>query len=162
MTPDFLKAVDLIFKHEGGLVDHPADPGGLTKYGISQRAYPDVDIRNLTKPGAASIYYRDYWLKVKGDSLPYGVALQIFDMAVNAGVRRAVRMAQSVSGAKIDGIMGPKTLDAILAKPRHYFVDEYKDARLDYYRRLDGYKHFGKGWERRINDTFKVAKNALQ
>lgn len=161
MTPNFLKAVELIFKHEGGLVDHPSDPGGLTNFGISQRAYPDLNIRGLSKPGAAAIYHRDYWLKIKGDDLPGAVALSVFDMAVNSGVIRSIKIMQRCLGLKEDGIIGPKTMEAVLATPRYTMIEKYRKERQKYYESLAGFKTFGKGWTRRTNETYDAAKAML-
>lgn len=77
-------------RFEGGYVNDPADPGGETKYGISKRAYPNVDIRNLTPELAGTIYENDYWGPAGCAQLPPGMALVVFDSAVNCGVQRAV------------------------------------------------------------------------
>lgn len=76
-------------KLNGGYSNHPLDMGGETKYGISKKAYPNVDIKNLTKPDAISIYHRDYWLLSGADTLPFSLAACVFDTAVNMGVGRA-------------------------------------------------------------------------
>ena len=73
----FETVVHMVLEHEGGYVNHPSDPGGETKYGISKRAYPDVDIAELTKDDAADLYKRDYWDRIKGDDLPAGVACAV-------------------------------------------------------------------------------------
>lgn len=112
----FQKAVEFVLKHEGGLVDDPRDPGGLTNFGISRRAYPDADIRGMTRKQAVEIYHRDYWLPVSGDSLPEPVALILFDMAVNMGRDRAVRVLQRACKVKEDGRLGPQTIAACVAQ----------------------------------------------
>ena len=86
----FAQAVEFVLQCEGGLVDDPADPGGLTNRGISQRAYPNEDIRNLTVERAKELYSRDYWTAARCDELPPGMALVVFDSAVNCGVSRAL------------------------------------------------------------------------
>ncbi len=63
MEENFEKAMTFIFKWEGGYVNDGNDPGGETNFGISKRAYPNLDIKNLTKDEAKQIYYRDYWEK---------------------------------------------------------------------------------------------------
>jgi lysozyme family protein len=85
----FDQAVTFVLEREGGLSDDPTDPGGLTNFGISQRAYPDLDIRHLTVEGATAIYKRDYWDAAGCDALTPAVALAVFDSAVNCGVQRA-------------------------------------------------------------------------
>jgi lysozyme family protein len=88
---NFIPALAFVFRWEGGYVDDPRDPGGETKYGISKRSYPDVDIKNLTREKAAEIYKRDYWAKVGGDSLPFPFDVLAFDSAVNCGPGRALK-----------------------------------------------------------------------
>src|SRR5262245_64575336 len=102
----FEPAVAKTLIREGGsrFTDDPNDHGGATKYGISQRAYPNVDIRNLTEDQAKAIYKRDYWDKVGGDSIASQlVAENIFDTAVNMGVTTAVKLVQMTLGVGIDG-----------------------------------------------------------
>ena len=74
MAELFETAVDFILSVEAGLVNDPSDPGGLTKFGISQRAYPDVNIRDLTLDGAKTLYRKDYWNRCSCDKLPPGDA----------------------------------------------------------------------------------------
>src|ERR1044072_8557468 len=98
MTPAFKSAVEIILAHEGGYSFDPRDPGGETNFGISKRQYPNLNIKDLTRERAKAIYFSDYWNKVRGDSLPFGVALVAFDYAVNAGVSTAIKALQRVSG----------------------------------------------------------------
>lgn len=115
----FLRAVELILKHEGGYVNDPADLGGETKFGISKRSYPNVDIKNLSKEQAIEIYHRDWWQrygysKITNDLL----ATAVFDFAVNMGAGTAHRLLQQAinfladSELTIDGVLGPLTLAA--------------------------------------------------
>jgi|TARA_R100000329_G_scaffold45335_1_gene42515 lysozyme family protein len=111
----FKKAIEVILKHEGGYVDDPIDPGGETNMGISRKAYPHLDIKNLTKADVVSIYFRDYWEKAKCAKLPNNLQLIYFDMVVNMGKRRAVKILQEAINAKgvptdIDGGIGPQTI----------------------------------------------------
>lgn len=113
MTDRFLRAVKHVLRHEGGFVDNPADPGGRTKYGISQRSYPDLDIESLTVDQATEIYWRDYWqgwMDLIEDEV---LALMVFDFAVNAGPPRAVRTLQEAANVAADGIVGPVTMAAV-------------------------------------------------
>lgn len=125
---DFDKAMGLILKYEGTeYVNDPNDYGGETKYGISKRAHPEVDIKNLTLDQAKDIYRRDYWNKIFGDSILYqGLAEEMMDIAVNLHWTVAVRWLQhsynelmSCADADApdtlleDGIIGPKTLEAV-------------------------------------------------
>ena len=83
---DVTTAIRNVIGREGGLVDNPADRGGLTKYGISQSAYPKLDIASLTADQAAAIYKRDYWDAIKADQLDPAIREMAFDAAVNQGV----------------------------------------------------------------------------
>jgi lysozyme family protein len=158
----FDHAVELIFKHEGGYVNHPDDPGGETNYGISKRAYPDLDIAHLSKHDAAVIYKEDYWDKIRGDDLPYPLALATFDAAVNSGVRRASKWLQYAVGAKpTDGIVGNITVDianADYGRNPHQSLIGCIHQRQQFIRSILTYKTFGKGWERRIEETYQEAK----
>lgn len=104
---------------EGGYVNDPADPGGETKYGISKRSYPDLDIASLAIDDAKRIYRRDYWERLKLDQVRSGrIAAEIFDTAVNAGRRAAALIAQralNYLGEKLeeDGVCGPVTIAAV-------------------------------------------------
>lgn len=111
---NFDPAIALVLKHEGGYVDHPNDPGGETKYGISQRSYPGYDIKNLTEQSACRIYREDFWLPIRGEDIrSQDVAANLLDFAVNSGVSRAAKTIQRLVGAAQDGWIGPLTLAAI-------------------------------------------------
>ena len=158
------KAIQLVLKHEGGYVNHPEDPGGETKYGISKRAYPDVDIANLTEYDARCIYKKDYWDKVKGDELPAALALVVFDTAVNMGIRRAVKFLQeTVNAQPIDGIIGPITISNACKAFDHpeFIIDSYLNKRIKKYQSLSTFKTFGKGWIRRVEDIREHAKELV-
>jgi len=85
---DFQRDIPLIFAHEGGAktTDYPHDPGGLTQYGLSKRANPDLDIGHLTEAQAATAYDARYWTPAGCQALPEPLALNVFDAAVNLGV----------------------------------------------------------------------------
>lgn len=130
----FEKAIDKTLKHEGNYVNDPDDPGGETKYGISKRAYPDVDIANLSIDQAKVIYKRDYWDKINGNSIhTQGVASSIFDFAVNVGVSSASKIAQGVIGASQDGNIGVKSIDAINEYDPILFISNYKLGKIKKY-----------------------------
>src|SRR5438045_9518054 len=109
----FDQALALVLRFEGGYVNDEQDPGGETKFGISKRAYPNLDIRNLTPELAGQIYASDYWGPSGCDRLTPGMAVVVFDSAVHVGVRRAVAWLQT-----------------------HQRADHYVWHRLRYYRGL--------------------------
>ncbi|MDK1290097.1 glycoside hydrolase family 108 protein [Pseudoalteromonas umbrosa] len=102
----FEQVFEVLLEFEGYMSDDKHDAGGLTKYGISQRAYPSLDIANLTIDDAKRIYYTDYFLKAKCDQLPTELACHVFDTAVNMGVSRAIRFMQRAIKTTADGIFG--------------------------------------------------------
>ncbi len=152
---DFDTAIVKVLKHEGGYVNDPNDRGGETKYGISKRAYPNVDIANLTLEGAKAIYKRDYWDTINGDLIEnQEVAESIFDYAVNAGVRTASKMAQLVIDVEPDGKIGPKTLEVLNNFNQDLFLATYALAKIARYvylceKRPSNRKYFY-GWVRRV------------
>ena len=121
---NFEKAFEELIGIEGGYVNDPTDRGGETKYGISKRAYPHLDIRNLSLADAKKIYYDDYWKASGADQmLRYDLALELFDTAVNMGqsisrkfLQQALnlmnRNGRNFQDLLVDGIIGPKTITA--------------------------------------------------
>jgi lysozyme family protein len=113
------------------------DQGGLTRWGISKRAYPNLDIEHLTREQAEALFWRDYWLPIKGDSLPPALAFALFDAAVNAGPRRAVQILQAVLRVKQDGVVGPETLQAARSfLPRSELLALFLELRMRFYEAL--------------------------
>ena len=134
----FDEIIEVVLEHEGGYVNDPKDPGGETNYGIAKRSHPDVDIKNLTKEGAKEIYKEVYWDKNKVESLPEELWHIYFDMCVNQGKSRAVKIIQRAVNGKggsldVDGGLGPMTIAAIgksrveLDRVRAYRVKYYAD-----------------------------------
>jgi lysozyme family protein len=149
----FERAFEHVIAVEGGLVEHPADPGGITKYGISRRSYPGEDIRNLTLSRAKEIYRRDFWDKIRGDELQPGIAICLFDFAVNSGISQAVRTLQKTVGTVADGDFGPATRAAVRAREPRSLVIDLQAERLLYLTRLTTFDTFGRGWTRRVIST---------
>jgi lysozyme family protein len=137
-------------KREGGYVDNRDDPGGETRYGICKRDYPAEDIKNLTIERAATIYLRDFWGPCGADALPDGMRLQVFDMAVNSGVPRAVQTLQKAAGVTADGALGPVTLQAVNSMPVPRLIARFNAYRLFFLADLNNWPNAGRGWARRI------------
>lgn len=160
----FARAHVFVAAHEGGFQANPADPGNWTggkcgvgvlrgtNWGISAAAYPDVDIRALSRQQAAALYRRDYWNRVRGDDLPPPLALLVYDFAVNSGVNRAARTLQQVLGVAQDGAIGPVTLAAVRSRSGKGadLCAEYLAARLLFLTGLPTWRTFGKGWGKRL------------
>lgn len=133
---DFLPAVVKTIAHEGGAryTETAGDTGGATKYGISKRAYPQLDIRNLTEDQAREIYRRDYWNLIKGDSIQsQAVAENIFDSAVNLGSGRTIRLVQLTLGVAQDGALGQDTLAALNKADPERFIADFTLAKIARY-----------------------------
>ena len=134
MKTTFDEIIEVVLHHEGGYVNAPKDPGGETNFRVSKRAYPDVDIKNLTEDGAKDIYRRDYWDRNRCGDLRDDLRHVYFDMCVNMGRGRATKIMQETANAKganlkIDGGMGPMTIGALknveLERVRAYRVKYY-------------------------------------
>lgn len=142
---NFDKAFNLVVGVEGGYSLNPNDPGGETKYGISKRSYPSVDIAALTLDAAKAIYQSDYWNAVSGDSLPWPLALLVFDCAVNQGQPVARVLLQTALGVAADGDIGPKTLAAAAASTV-WHAAKFMDLRVKRYLANPNAPTFGDGW----------------
>lgn len=153
---DFEPAVAKTIRREGGdtLTDDPDDPGGLTRYGISKRAHPEVDPRNLTLESAKAIYRRDYWGPCDGDLLKSQLLAElVFDAAVNMGVSQAVKLAQIAAGLEATGVMDGALLDTLNQADETQFAAAFVLAKITRYlalvkknRKLEKYFY---GWVRR-------------
>ena len=135
MTESWNKAIKFVLDHEGGLSENKNDPGGTTNWGISQRAYPSLDIKNLTIEQAKEIYKKDYWDKLNCDTIPSPMDIIHFDTAVNMGIKRALSFS-AVSNTWQD----------------------YLFLRIEFYTKLAGAKHYLRGWTRRVLELWKLCK----
>jgi lysozyme family protein len=130
----FEPAIQKTLLWEGGYVNNPADPGGETKFGISKRSYPNVDIANLTVEDAIAIYRRDFW---NYDGIvDQDVADKIFDLGVNVGKFHAVSITQLAAGVTTDGRYGPNTERAINAHPSGSFLPTIRIAAENYHKEI--------------------------
>ncbi len=134
-------AINFVIKHEGGYVNDPKDPGGETKFGISKRAYPNLNIKDLTIEQAKAIYKKDYWDRCNCDEIEYPLDIVVFDTAVNMGIQRALVLYQ---------------------ENKHWA--EYLLARIAYYSKLRNnnpttYGKFYAGWINRVISLFNMIKN---
>ena len=169
MQANYNKCLETILHHEGGYVNHPKDPGGETNLGVTKRVYLEhggkKDMKDLLVEDVAPIYKKGYWDKMKGDDLPGGLDLCVFDFGVNAGPGRAAKFLQSMIGTTVDGGIGPNTL----AKVEEYVrengkaesVEKYQALRQEYYEQLSTFDTFGKGWTRRVEETTKLALDII-
>jgi lysozyme family protein len=164
MKHNFAEALQKLLIHEGGFVDHPDDPGGMTNLGVTKAVWEEwvghpVDekqMRNLTPAVVAPLYRAKYWDKIKGDDLPTGVDYVVFDAAVNSGAGRAAKWLQACVGVEQDGGIGPKTLAAVRAFDANQLIEDYAKRRLSFLMDLKHWDTFGKGWSRRVAEVQKT------
>jgi lysozyme family protein len=144
----FPAALAHVLASEGGYVDHPADPGGATKFGITLKTLSawrgapvsKADVKALTKTEAGAIYRARYWDKIAADDLPAGLDLAVFDLAVNSGVARAKAFLQEIGVGEAQAL-----------------INALCDRRLAFLKGLSTWPVFGKGWGRRVVAVRKAA-----
>jgi lysozyme family protein len=152
------QALEILLRHEGGYVDHPADPGGATNHGVTERVARQHGyrghMRDLPLSVATTIYRKQYWSMIKADQLPEALRFHVFDAAVNSGNVQAIKWLQRCAGVKDDGIVGPITIKAAAGVS----PAAYSAARLRFMTSLPAWSAFGKGWARRICDNLELIK----
>ena len=165
MNQNFDKCMSMLLKHEGGYVNHPADPGGMTNLGITKRTYDefhgtDIDeegMRNLKKSDVEPIYRQNYWNRCRCQDLPAGIDWAVFDFAVNAGTGRAAKTLQRAVEVEQDGSIGPLTLMRVKHHEVDNIINRIATYREQFYRSLSTFDTFGKGWIRRNDETREQA-----
>lgn len=161
MKENFDDALAAVLKHEGGYVNHPQDPGGMTNLGVTKRVWEawvgktvsEADMRALTPALVAPMYRKQYWDAVRGDELPSGLDYLMFDFAINAGVSRAIRTMQRAVNATPDGVIGPRTMAAVRAADPDDLIDKFSAEKEAFYRSLPTFATFGRGWLRRVAEV---------
>ncbi len=169
MKENFDDALAAVLEHEGGFVNHPKDPGGMTNLGVTKRVWEtwvgktvsEADMRALTPATVAPMYRKQYWDAVKGDELPSGLDYLMFDFAINAGVSRAIRTMQKAIGTTPDGAIGPKTMQALRDAGPDALIAKFSDEKEAFYRSLPTFATFGKGWLRRVAEVKSHAVTLL-
>jgi lysozyme family protein len=166
-SPNFKIALAETLSHEGGYANHPDDPGGVTMRGVTKKTWArwtgrkvkevsDEEMRSLSIDQIMPLYHAWYWSPVRADELPGGLDFVVFDISVNSGPGRAVRMLQKAVNElgrihiQVDGMMGPKTLSAASKINVFDLINEVGNTRLWFYFDLSTFRTFGKGWMRRL------------
>ena len=154
----FEAAFERLMQHEGGYSNDPSDPGGETKFGISKKSYPDVDIKSLTLEQAKSIYFLDYWLipnihKINNPK----IAMKVFDLGVNIGTKRIVKMLQEAAnlfdlGLKADGILGDITARTVNGFKHPKALESALEIIVGNYYISLGQEKFLAGWLIRLDE----------
>ena len=170
------EALAHILEVEGGFVDHPMDPGGATKFGITKKTLETFlghsvtkdDVKELSWDTAKEIYRKNYWDPIRADEMPPAIAVLAMDMAVNSGARTAVKYLQRAVNyldpgrLTEDGRIGPNTLGAVntLSVEKNSqlkLIDEYVAKRGLFYTMIKTFSTFGLGWTRRLISTARLA-----
>lgn len=127
------------------------DSGGLTKWGISQRAYPDEDIAAMTEARSLELFVRDYWTQIKGDRLPDPLNLLVADAAFNQGARAAIMMLQKALGnTAVDGVLGVQTLSEAHGRRSTELCALFTTQRYLRYVGTRGFDKTGPAWFNRL------------
>lgn len=169
-------ALDFVLQYEGGFVNHPDDPGGATKYGVSLRYLSGLgedgdlngdgrvdieDIRGLSVDDARELYRIRFWMPLLCDDLPEALAVAVCDTAVNLGTGRAARLLQRVAGVAEDGIIGQKTL-AAAAQGGPDMLASFLSLRRSHYLRIIGKNprlaSFARGWDNRVRELESLCR----
>ena len=169
MQSNYDKCLETILHHEGGYVNHPKDPGGETNLGVTKRVYEEwggtKDMKDITVEDVAPKYKKNYWDRVKGDDLPSGLDLCVFDFGVNEGTGRSAKYLQRMIGTVADGGIGPNTLRAlgnyVESEGLEQTIRNFQEARQKYYESLKTFETFGRGWTRRVDETTELAVSMI-
>jgi lysozyme family protein len=162
MNANFDLSLRQMLKHEGGYVNHPSDPGGMTNLGVTARVWAEwtkkpateAIMRSLTPADVAPLYRKNYWDAVRADDLVSGLDYCVFDCAVNSGTRRAIRILQSCVGSTVDGSLGPNTMGAVARfTDTKQLIEDFCNERLEFLQSLPTFSTFGRGWTRRVNEV---------
>ena len=159
-----------LLAHEGGYVWHAEDPGGETNLGVTRAVYEqyagrqvmDGEMEGLTHDDVYPIYKENYWDRVRGDELPSGVDLSVFDWGVNSGTSRSAKALQRIAGVEQDGGIGPMTLQAVLEIEPAEIIEQMHHMRDSFYRSLSTFDTFGRGWIRRNDETKEQALGLIE
>ena len=157
---NFLIAFEKLLKHEGGYSDHSADPGGKTRYGVTEAVAREAgyrgDMRELPLDLAQRIYKDKYWDAMQAEALPVDVRYIVFDGAVNSGVTQSAKWLQRACGVKDDGIVGPATIRAANSLASDGLKRRILGQRLRFMATLPNWPAFGRGWVNRIADLLET------
>ena len=166
MQSNWDNSFKLMLKSEGGFVNHPSDPGGMTNLGVTKatwenwvgRESDEAEMRGLTPEKVEPMYRKKFWDAVRGDELKVGIDYLMFDFAVNAGAGRAIKTLQTAIGVPADGGFGPVTMASMKSYEPVKLIERFSQAKEDFYRSLNTFDVFGKGW---LNRVAKVKAEAL-
>lgn len=162
---NFDQAFTALMGNEGGYVNHPDDPGGATRWGITARValkngYTG-DMRDYPVADAKRVARAMYWDAVRADDLPEALRFDVFDAAYNHGPKQAAIFLQRSLGITADGVIGPVSVLAARTADARGVSMRFNAERLDLYTSLPTWASFGKGWARRVRDNLRLAAGSL-
>ena len=165
MNQNFNKCMEMLLQHEGGFVNHPSDPGGMTNLGVTKSTWDhfygdDISeerMRGITVDDVKPLYKANYWDRCRCGDLPSGVDWAVFDGAVNSGTGRAAKALQRAVGAFEDGVIGPQTMMVVSNQKPWETINRLAVYRDAFYRSLSTFDTFGNGWIRRNDETREQA-----
>lgn len=167
---NFKECLDLVLKSEGGFVNHPSDPGGMTNLGVTKRVWEEYTgheadektMRGLTPEKVAPLYEQRYWRPCYGEVLFRGLDFLCFSFGVNAGCGRSVKLLQQSLGVVPDGIIGPRVMQKLRESNIADVIKGFSESRREYYRSLKNFSVFGKGWLSRTDNEEKEALEMIK
>jgi lysozyme family protein len=170
MNANFEQCLEMLLVHEGGYVNHKDDPGGETNLGVTRATWElwvghpvsEKEMRNLTPLMVSPLYKRKYWDACRADELVSGLDYCVFDVAVNSGVGRAVKLLQQSVGATPDGSFGSITFGLVKQVDPTTLIERYCARRMEFLESLKSFPVFGRGWSRRVAEVKEVALRMVQ
>ena len=170
MRQNFEQCMGWLLEHEGGYVNLPCVPGGETTLVETRAVYEqyvgrqvmDGEMEGLTHDDVYPIYKENFWNRLRADDLSSGVDWSCFDWGVNSGTSRAAKALQRIVGVEQDGGIGPMTLQAVLEVEPAEIVEQMHHMRDSFYRSLNTFDTFGRGWLRRNDETKEHALGLIE
>jgi lysozyme family protein len=170
MNANFEQCLEMLLLSEGGFVNDSRDNGGMTNLGVTIRVWEEwvghpvseKEMRNLTPLMVSPLYKRKYWDACRADELVSGLDYCVFDVAVNSGVGRAVKLLQQSVGATPDGSFGSITFGLVKQVDPTTLIERYCARRMEFLESLKSFPVFGRGWSRRVAEVKEVALRMVQ
>ena len=166
MKHNWQQAFEQMLKSEGGFSDDERDNGnklpdgrkgstmlGVTQYNWEQHVGHQVthdQMRKLTPADVEPLYKKKYWDVVRADELPSGIDYLVFDMGVNAGPGRSIKIMQTALGVTPDGGFGAITMAAVQAADPVKLIERFSQEKEAFYRSLEKFTVYGEGWLNRV------------
>ena len=174
MEQTFQTALKHVLLMEGGFTNDPADHGGATNWGITAatlahwrgHSVTPADVKAIPREEAIAIYHSNYWNTARCSDLPAGVDLVVFDVSVNSGPSRGIKMLQTAVAATADGLFGPATMAAVRLVTPSDIVTGLANERRKFYAAIVArdptQKKFINGWNNRVKLTTAAAMKVME